>query len=237
MAESISKRIEALNWATLSDDLDNRGYALTPALLTPIECSKLITLYSQAELFRSHIIMARYRFGSGDYKYFSKPLPVIVQDLRQHFYPHVASVANRWNAHLSVETRFPETHHQFLEICHQHGQTKPTPLLLHYQSGDYNCLHQDIYGEIAFPLQLTFFLSRREQDYSGGEFVLTEQQPRAQSKAEVIAPEQGQALIFTTRYRPVKGARGYYRVNVRHGVSRLHTGVRYTLGIIFHDAQ
>jgi hypothetical protein len=237
MADSIETRVTRLNWSEITRNLDERGYALTPPLLTTSESSDLIALYSEEKHFRNHIVMARYRFGSGDYKYFADPLPATVRELRQTLYPQLSEVANTWNARTGTADRFPSQHQQLLKICHQHAQTKPTPLLLHYQAGDYNCLHQDLYGEIAFPLQLTCFLSRRGEDYRGGEFVLTEQQPRAQSKVEVIAPEQGQVLIFTTRYRPVKGARGYYRVNVRHGVSRVHSGVRYTLGIIFHDAQ
>jgi hypothetical protein len=180
--------------------------------------------------------MARYRFGSGEYKYFAHPLPRIVSDLREHAYFPLASIANEWNEALGGEVRFPAHHPELVKLCAAHGQMKPTPLLLHYEAGDYNCLHQDLYGEVAFPLQLTCFLSRKDNDYTGGEFVLVEQQPRAQSKAEVIAPQQGQMLIFTTRYRPVKGTRGFYRVNVRHGVSRVRSGVRFTLGVIFHDA-
>jgi hypothetical protein len=181
--------------------------------------------------------MSRYRFGRGDYKYFNYPLPAIVQQLREHSYPHLVSLANEWNQNLSLAEVFPERHSSFLEICAKHVQTRPTPLLLHYESGDFNCLHQDVYGAIAFPLQLTCFLSQPGADYDGGEFVIVEQQPRAQSKAEVIIAQQGQVLIFATRYRPVKGSRGFYRATLRHGVSHLKRGVRFTLGVIFHDSQ
>lgn len=194
-------------------------------------------MYGCAERFRSHIIMARYRFGRGDYKYFTYPLPETGQQLREASYPHLASVANEWNEVLNVNQQFPESHSAFIAQCKKNGQTRPTPLLLHYEAGDFNCLHQDIYGAIAFPLQMTCFLSEPGNDYEGGEFVLVEQQPRAQSKVEVIAPKRGEIVIFTTRYRPVKGTRGYYRTNIRHGVSPIRRGVRFTLGIIFHDAE
>jgi len=233
---TIAQRIHDLDWTSLTSDLDTQGYALTPSLLSPSECEQLIALYSDDKLFRSHIIMARYRFGSGDYKYFAHPLPAIINELRTSLYPYLATVANRWNEVLGAEDKFPARHEVLLAECHQRGQARPTPLLLHYETGDYNCLHQDLYGQIAFPLQLTCFLSPQSA-YTGGEFVLTEQQPRAQSRVQVVAAEQGQALIFTTRYRPVKGSRGYFRLNVRHGVSRIHSGVRYTLGVPFHDAE
>lgn len=233
---AISTRVRDLDWPTLTAELDGRGYALTPPLLTDCECNDLAGMYPNGSLFRSHIVMARYRFGSGDYKYFANPLPRLVMELREQFYRHLAPVANRWHEYLGLPERFPPELTALLNICHQRGQTRPTPLLLRYEAGDFNCLHQDLYGEIAFPLQITCFLSRKGKDYEGGEFVLTEQQPRAQSKAEVITPEQGQMLIFTTRYRPAKGSRGYYRVNVRHGVSRIRKGRRYTMGVIFHDA-
>jgi len=194
-------------------------------------------MYGCAERFRSHIIMARYRFGRGDYKYFNYPLPETIQQLREATYPHLASVANEWNEALGLPERFPDQHPAFLAQCKKKHQTRPTPLLLHYEAGDFNCLHQDIYGAIAFPLQMTCFLSEPGADYEGGEFVLVEQQPRAQSKPEVIVPSQGECVIFTTRYRPVKGSRGYYRTNIRHGVSRVRRGTRYTLGVIFHDAE
>ncbi len=182
--------------------------------------------------------MERYRFGVGDYKYFANPLPEIVASLRTSAYPHLAKVANQWAEALGEKApRFPAEHEAFLKICRKADQTKPTPLLLHYEAGGYNCLHQDIYGEVAFPLQMVFLLGQQGRDWEGGEFLLVEQQPRAQSKAEVVHANQGQAIIFTTRYRPVRGTRGYYRVNMKHGVSRVHRGTRYTLGIIFHDAK
>lgn len=236
MQSSIRRRIESLEWERISEEMFARGHVLTPPLLTDMECSELVGMYADAERFRSHIIMARYRFGSGDYKYFSYPLPEIVREMRVGFYPHVARVANRWNEVLGAAERFPKTHEEFLKLCHARGQTRPTPLLLHYETGDYNCLHQDLYGDVAFPLQLTCFLTSKSE-YTGGEFVLVEQQPRAQSKVEVLTPEQGQVLVFATRQRPEKGMRGYYRVSVRHGVSQIRSGLRYTLGVPFHDAE
>ena len=181
--------------------------------------------------------MARYRFGVGDYKYFAEPLPKTIQELRSGFYAPLASIANRWMEKLGSEERYPRTLNDFLTMCRKRGQSKPTPLLLHYEAGGYNCLHQDLYGEVAFPLQLTCFLSEPGRDYSGGEFLLLEQRPRAQSKGEAITARQGEIMIFTTRYRPAQGTKGYYRVNIRHGVSRVSSGVRYTLGVIFHDAK
>jgi len=194
-------------------------------------------MYGSEQPFRSHIVMSRYRFGRGDYKYFDYPLPDVVQQLREQSYPHLVPLANDWNKALGMAGVFPEKLSAFLAICEREGQTRATPLLLHYEAGDFNCLHQDLYGTVAFPLQMTCFLSRPGVDYQGGEFVLVEQQPRAQSKAEVISPSQGQILIFATRYRPVKGSRGYYRTNLRHGVSQVKRGVRFTLGIIYHDGQ
>jgi hypothetical protein len=236
-ANLISQRLERLDWPKLQASLDEGGYALTPPLLSPQECSQLTALYSSEDLFRSHIIMARYRFGRGDYKYFNYPLPEIVQQLRESSYRYLVEVANKWNQNLKAGGKLPATHSAFLSVCKKHGQRRATPLLLHYEEGDFNCLHQDIYGEVAFPMQMTCFLSRPGVDYEGGEFVLVEQQPRAQSRAEVVVAEQGEILIFATRFRPVKGTRGYYRVNLRHGVSRLKKGTRFTLGIIFHDSK
>ncbi len=234
---SIEKRVSTLDWAALTQSLSLYGYAKTSPLLTRNECAELISLYADNRRFRSRIDMARYRFGIGDYKYLADPLPGIVQQLRGAFYPRLAAVANTWMEQLGSGQRFPVALHRFLAICRKSGQTKPTPLLLHYEAGAYNCLHQDIYGEIAFPLQLTCFLSEPERDYTGGEFLLVEQRPRAQSKGEAIAPHQGEIIIFTTRYRPAQGTRGYYRVNIRHGVSRVRSGTRYTLGVIFHNAK
>jgi hypothetical protein len=237
IAASIESRVATLNWTALEQSLSDYGYAQTPAILTPAECTSLVQLYSDDHLFRSRIEMARFRFGEGDYKYFANPLPAIVQALRTAFYPRVAPIANRWMERLGDQQRFPDTLDEFLTICHRHGQKKPTPLLLHYETGDYNCLHQDLYGDVAFPIQLTCFLSPPDRDYTGGEFLLVEQRPRAQSKGEVMSPREGEIVIFATRYRPVRGSKGYYRVTLRHGVARIRSGVRYTLGIIFHDAQ
>ena len=235
---SIAERIDALDWTAPEQSLSERGYAVTPPVLTPAECSELTALYKDAGRFRSHIIMERYRFGIGDYKYFGNPLPELVAEARSRAYPHLAVVANHWAHALGESTPpYPGEHGAFLKICHKAGQTKPTPLMLHYEAGGYNCLHQDLYGEVSFPLQMVFLLGQQSRDWEGGEFILVEQQPRAQSKPQVVIAGQGQAIIFTTRYRPVKGSRGYYRVNVRHGVSRVHRGTRYTLGVIFHDAK
>lgn len=234
---AISQRLASLDWPAIRESLAQYGHALTPSILTPSECVELVNLYSSETLFRSHIIMSRYRFGRGDYKYFEYPLPSIVQQLRENSYVHLVPLANAWSRTLGSSDVFPENHSSFLDTCMRHGQNRPTPLLLHYENGDFNCLHQDVYGGVAFPLQLTCFLSQPGRDYEGGEFVIVEQQPRAQSKAEVIVADQGQALIFTTRYRPVKGSRGFYRATLRHGVSRLKRGVRFTLGVIYHDSQ
>jgi len=235
---SIRQRIDAVDWHKAEESLSARGYAVTDPILTPEECTSIVSLYHDSTRFRSQVIMERHRFGVGDYKYFANPLPEIVASLRTSAYPHLARVANEWaKAFGEPKSPFPLDHSAFLKICHKAGQTKPTPLVLHYEAGGYNCLHQDLYGEIAFPLQMVFLLGQPGRDWEGGEFLLVEQQPRAQSKAEVVTANQGQGIIFTTRYRPVKGSRGYYRVNLRHGVSRVHRGTRYTLGIIFHDAK
>jgi hypothetical protein len=234
---AISDRLASLDWPAIRESMSQYGYSLTPPLLSPSECTDLVNLYPSEEPFRSHIIMSRYRFGRGDYKYFNYPLPATVQQLREHSYPYLVPLANEWNQALGVAEVFPQRHTSFLETCAKHAQTRATPLLLHYESGDFNCLHQDVYGAVAFPLQMTCFLSQPGADYEGGEFVIVEQQPRAQSKAEVITAGQGQVLIFATRYRPVKGNRGFYRTSLRHGVSRLKRGVRFTLGVIYHDSQ
>ena len=237
-AQSVEERLAALDWEAAGNSLCERGHAVTPPILSPEECISLVAMYAEASRFRSQIVMERYRFGVGDYKYFGHPLPEIVSSLRTSAYAHLAKVANHWADLLGDERpRFPPEHEAFMRICHQAGQIKPTPLLLHYEAGGYNCLHQDIYGEIAFPLQMVFLLGQPGRVWEGGEFLLVEQQPRAQSRAEVVHADQGQAIIFTTRYRPVRGTRGYYRVTVKHGVSRVDRGTRYTLGIIFHDAK
>ena len=235
---TVEERVDALDWKAAEESLSARGYAVTEPLLTAEECAGLVALYKDESRFRSHVIMERYRFGLGDYKYFDHPLPQTVLSLRTSAYPHLARIANHWAEALGeTGARYPLDHAAFLKICHKAGQRKPTPLMLHYEAGGYNCLHQDLYGEVSFPLQMAFLLGQAGREWEGGEFILVEQQPRAQSRAEVVGGNQGQAIIFTTRYRPVKGARGFYRVNLRHGVSRVLRGTRYTLGIIFHDAK
>jgi uncharacterized protein len=234
---AVGERIAALDWEEIERSLWAWGYARTPAVLTPAQCAELVSLYADDARFRSRIDMERYRFGVGDYKYFAHPLPPLVTELRTRLYPPLAAVANRWEQALGTRRRYPPALDRLLVQCRRAGQTRPTPLLLHYETGGYNCLHQDLYGEVAFPLQLTCFLSRPRADYEGGAFLLVEQRPRAQSRGEALLPEQGETLIFTTRWRPVGGARGYYRTTMRHGVSRVTRGTRYTLGIIFHDAK
>jgi uncharacterized protein len=234
----IEQRIDSLDWEAAERSLATLGYAVTPAILTADECASLTALFDDHRRFRSHIIMERHRFGIGDYKYFDNPLPEIVAAVRTTAYPHLAEIANHWAVALGErDLQYPLDHAAFLKTCHKKGQTKPTPLLLHYEAGGYNCLHQDLYGEVSFPLQMVFLLGQCGRDWDGGEFLLVEQQPRAQSKAEVVLANEGQAIVLPTRYRPVEGSRGYYRVNLRHGVSRVHRGTRYTLGIIFHDAK
>ncbi len=233
----LKNRIEGLDWEALAAGLHERGHATTPAILTPEECAGLVRLYGDEARFRSRIDLVRYRFGVGDYKYFAAPLPPLVQALRARVYPRLAPIANAWLGALRSRERYPADLDRFLAVCRRRGQTKPTPLLLHYEAGGYNCLHQDLYGDVAFPLQMTFLLSRRGVDFTGGEFLLVEQRPRAQSRGEAIVLEQGEAAIFTTRERPVASARGHYRAAMRHGVSRVLSGSRYTLGVIFHDAK
>jgi hypothetical protein len=233
----IGERLAALDWDEIEAALGEWGYAKTPPILTPAECSGLVALYADDARFRSRIDMARYRFGVGDYKYFAHPLPPLVAALREHAYPPLAAIANRWQGALGARERYPSDLAGLLARCRKAGQTKPTPLLLHYEAGGYNCLHRDLYGPLAFPLQLTGFLTRPGADYTGGEFLLVEQRPRAQSRGEAITTEQGELVIFATSERPVKGARGYFRGAMRHGVSRVRSGARYTLGIIFHDAK
>jgi hypothetical protein len=208
-----------------------------PAMLSPAQCAALVESYAEEERFRSRVIMARHGYGRGEYKYFAYPLPELVAALRSALYPPLAGIANRWNESMGIEVCFPPDHAAFLARCHRAGQTRPTPLLLRYAEGDYNCLHQDLYGEHVFPLQVAFLLSAPERDFTGGEFVLTEQRPRMQSRAEVVPLRQGDGVIFPVHRRPVRGTRGSYGVNMRHGVSRLRSGSRYTLGIIFHDAR
>ena len=218
------------------DDLDTRGYAVIQQLVTGAQCDELAALYPADERFRSRVVMARHGFGQGEYKYFRYPLPGLIARLRTSLYPRLALIANRWHAAMGLTARFPEKHAQFLKRCHTAGQRRPTPLLLQYGPGDYNCLHQDLYGEHVFPLQLTILLSEPGKDFSGGEFVMTEQRPRMQSRAEVAPLGKGDAVVFAVHHRPVQGTRGIYRVNLRHGVSRVRSGRRHTAGIIFHDA-
>lgn len=234
---AIHQRLDSLDWKALESQLWQTGGAKTPAVLAPAECAAAIGWHREPDRFRSHVDMQRFRFGLGDYHYFAAPLPPLVADLREHAYPHLAPIANRWMEALDLPDRFPPGLNAFLERCHRAGQRKPTPLLLHYETGGYNCLHQDLYGEVAFPLQMVCFLSEPGRDYEGGEFLLVEQRPRAQSIGRAIAARQGEILVFTTRYKPVEGSRGFYRAVMKHGVSPLTSGTRYTLGIIFHDAQ
>jgi hypothetical protein len=233
----IDTRVEAVDWASASTHLDGYGWAMLRKLLTADECQTIARLYEDDRRFRSHVVMARHGFGRGEYKYFTYPLPDIVADLRRAIYPNLAPIANRWNASMGIDVRYPDAHADFIARCHKAGQTRPTPLLLQYAAGDYNALHQDLYGEHVFPLQLTILLSEPERDFTGGEFVLTEQRPRMQSRAEVVPLRRGDAVVFAVHHRPVHGTRGTYRVTLRHGVSRLRSGHRHTVGVIFHDAK
>ncbi|KPA95110.1 MULTISPECIES: 2OG-Fe(II) oxygenase [Pseudomonas] len=228
--------IHALDWQAIGQDLDRQGNALLPGLLSPEQCRELVALYPQQTAFRSRVVMARHGFGQGEYQYFNYPLPALVHQLRTALYPPLALIANDWNRRLQLHDVYPITHQALLQRCHAAGQQRPTPLLLQYGAGDYNCLHQDLYGEQVFPLQVAILLSRPGRDFTGGEFVLTEQRPRRQSRPQVAALQQGDGLIFAVAQRPVEGTRGCYRVNMRHGVSRVNSGRRHTLGIIFHDA-
>ncbi len=238
----MSARAEApatleVNWDAAARDLDARGSAVLPGLLSPDQCRALAALYEDPRVFRSRIVMGRHGFGRGEYQYFSYPLPASVADLRTATYPYLAPIANRWNEAMGIGVRYPAEHADFLARCHEAGQVKPTPLLLQYEAEDYNCLHQDLYGEHVFSLQLAILLSEPGRDFTGGEFVMTEQRPRMQSRAEVVPLRQGDGVVFAVSHRPVQGTRGVYRVNLRHGVSRIRSGRRHTLGIIFHDAQ
>jgi hypothetical protein len=235
-ARSIAARVAALDWQSLTLALDRDGYALMPSLLARDECRSIAAMFDAKQRFRSRIVMERQGFGSGEYKYFAYPLPTTVAGLRAALYRRLAPVANRWNEALGIEVRYPPGHAEFLDRCHRAGQTRPTPLLFRYGGGDYNRLHQDLYGEQLFPLQALFMLSAPGHDFTGGEFVLTEQRPRMQSRVEVVSFGQGDAVIFAVRERPIAGTRGNYRAVMRHGVSRVRTGRRQTLGIIFHDA-
>jgi len=236
VVEPAASRVTGLDWNAIGSDLDSHGCAVLPALLTPDECAELARGYADDERFRSRVVMSRHGFGRGEYKYFAYPLPEPVASLRTALYPPLASVANRWHAAMGIEARYPAEHAAFLERCREAGQARPTPLLLQYGAGDYNCLHQDLYGELAFPLQVAILLTEPGVAFTGGEFVLTEQRPRMQSRAEVVPLGQGDAVVFAVNHRPVDGTRGTYRVTMRHGVSRLRGGQRHTLGLIFHDA-
>ena len=230
-------RVAAVDWRQAAASLDERGYSTTADLLASEECRALVAFYDKDEAFRRRVVMQHHGFGRGEYKYLRYPLPTVVEALRQAIYPQLAPIANRWNESLRVATRYPPQLRQFLARCHEAGQTRPTPLLLQYGVGDYNCLHQDLYGEWVFPLQVTILLSQPGKEFTGGEFVLTEQRPRMQSRPEVVPLRRGDAVIFAVHHRPVSGTRGVYRVNLRHGVSRLRSGHRHTLGVIFHDAK
>jgi hypothetical protein len=236
-AQSDAERVNALDWQRISQELDSQGSAILERLISADECPALAAMYPKDELFRSRVVMGRHGFGRGEYKYFNHPLPDIIAELRTELYSRLVPVANRWNAAMGSEIRYPEQHAEFLERCHSAGQVRPTPLLLQYGEGDYNCLHQDLYGEHVFPIQVAILLSEPLRDFTGGEFVLTEQRPRMQSRPEVVPLCQGDAVAFAVHHRPVRGTRGFYRVNLRHGVSRLRAGRRHTLGIIFHDAK
>ena len=237
IAASSSQRLAAIGWDQIATELSNRGCAVLQKLLSLEECRTIASLYSDEGKFRSHISMARHGFGKGEYKYFCYPLPSLIAGLRTALYRRLSPIANEWNERLGIQMRYPATHRDFLERCHEAGQLRPTPLLLQYDADDFNCLHQDLYGDVAFPLQVTILLSSPGREFTGGEFVLTEQRPRMQSRVEVVPLDQGDAVMFAVDHRPVRGTRGAYRVKLRHGVSRVRSGRRYTLGIIFHDAK
>ncbi|AZD16304.1 2OG-Fe(II) oxygenase [Pseudomonas chlororaphis] len=236
-APSLEQRLACLDWASIEQQLDQDGSAVIDNLLSADQCHELSGLYPHSELFRSRVVMARHGFGRGEYQYFAYPLPQRVAELRGQLYPRLVPLANRWNQLMNIPVQYPPRHEDFLQRCHAAGQQRPTPLLLQYGPQDYNCLHQDLYGDNVFPLQVAILLSQPGSDFSGGEFVITEQRPRMQSRPQVIGLKQGDALIFAVHHRPVPGVRGHYRVTLRHGVSRLHSGRRHTLGVIFHDAQ
>jgi uncharacterized protein len=234
---SIANRVQSLDWVRIEAELNERGCATTGQILTPRECTDLASAYDNDALFRSRVVMARHGFGRGEYRYYAYPLPRTVAELRSHLYPNLAPIANRWQDAQGIPGNYPANHDSFLRLCHQAGQSQPTPLLLKYGEGDYNCLHQDIYGALVFPLQVAFLLSAPGEDFTGGEFAMTEQRPRMQSRVEVVTLRQGEGVVFAVNQRPVRGSRGVYRVAMRHGVRRLRSGRRWTLGIIFHDAK
>lgn len=230
-------RVAAIEWPEVEADLDAQGAAVIKGLLAPVDCHELSSLYQRDDIFRARVVMARHGFGRGEYRYFDYPLPPLIGVLRESLYAHLAPVANRWYDAMGMTERFPDRHSDFIDRCHAAGQEKPTPLLLQYGAGDYNCLHQDLYGEHVFPLQVAVLLEEPGRDFRGGEFVLVEQRPRMQTRAQVVDLRQGDAVVFAVHHRPVRGTRGFYRVNVRHGVSEMRAGHRHTLGIIFHDAN
>lgn len=237
MAISLTQSLVDLDWNFIRQSLDEHGYAKLPGLLSKTECKDIISTYEEESRFRTTVDMARYRFGIGEYKYYNAPLPLLLQRLREGLYPELAITANRWLEQLGHSASYPATLAEFLDQCHQEGQNRPTPLILKYEAGGYNCLHQDLYGNVFFPFQAVFALNQREEDFTGGEFLLVEQRPRAQSRGHVLTLKQGEGLIFPTNHRPVSGMRGYYKTTLRHGVNTVTTGTRYSLGIIFHDAK
>ncbi|EZH74191.1 hypothetical protein ATO12_15080 [Aquimarina atlantica] len=232
----VQRKIETIDWEIVTDEISRRGYVIIPEFLLENQCREMVDQYDNPRGYRKTVVMERYRFGLGEYKYFDYPLPELVQAIRENIYPMLAPIANLWMKILKIDKIFPKTLRELQALCHANDQLKPTPLILKYGVGGFNTLHQDMYGEVFFPLQAVLFLNEPDKDYTGGEFVITQQTPRAQSKAIVLKPKKGDMLIFTTNFRPVKGTKGYYRVNMKHGVSELHSGKRYTLGVIFHDA-
>lgn len=234
--QNILTKIAHINWQNITNDMNEYGYTIVSGILSNAQCQNLINIYDRSDGYRKTVVMERYRYGLGEYKYFSYPLPDIIQALRTNIYSKLVPIANLWMKVLNIETRFPVNLEELHEQCRVYNQCKPTPLILKYGKGGFNTLHQDLYGDVYFPIQIVFFLTEPDEDFTGGEFVLTQQIPRAQSKAIVLKPKKGDMLIMTTNFRPVKGSRGYYRVNMKHGVSEVHSGQRYTMGIIFHDA-
>ena len=232
----ITDKVKALDWSAITNELHSKGYCQVPKILNEGACEELISLYQRQDLFRKTVLMERHRFGKGEYKYFDYPLPNIVQELRIALYPKLSTIANAWMKALKIDVTYPESHQELQRQCSENGQNKPTPLLLTYGAGGFNTLHQDIYGDIYFPIQAVFNLTQPEVDYTGGALVLTQQVPRAQSKAIVLNPKKGDMVLFATNFRPIKGTKGYYRANIRHGVSEIHKGSRWTMGVIFHDA-
>lgn len=234
--ESLKSKLATTDWHSISESMNKKGYAIIPKILSDEQCKELIQDYDNENLYRKTVVMERYRFGLGEYKYFNYPLPKIIQTLRETIYPKLSPIANLWMKMLNIDKVFPETFEELQTLCHENNQLKPTPLILKYGEGGFNTLHQDLYGDVYFPIQSVLFLNEPDEDFTGGEFVLTQQTPRAQSKAMVLKPKKGDMLIFTTNFRPVKGTKGYYRVNMKHGVSEVDSGERHTLGVIFHEA-